>query len=461
MSSQNLPRYRACPGCFFYFFSLWLAGVLTSLSATNTLETITYQSSVSSDNNGALDLKMELNYNNASSGMPIAVVMHQFSATTGNFSAYRANAQRLRDNGFFVLTVAMRGREGSDGSRDTGGLEIYDIYDAVEYVKTNYGGLVDTTNISITGYSGGGGNVMSAVTKFPDYFRAASSFFGMSDYGYDETNGWYFDGANSGHTIIMNTDIGNPTLGDPSIADKYMARASNLASKNNPYTEIHLFANNNETLVPLTNHISYRDNAVAAATTVGEFDNITVHVGAAGTYYDFNENEINDPDEQQYWPHQAPTADQQAAAEQWYLDRLLSNEIAQPVLNSEDSLFIAGFVKTSLFEAWVGDGRNAAAQLDYVIHGSDYQFILNILSSDTDKTAWLEIDLADYNGFVFQAYLNGELTETFVADGVYRYDGFGNGETLVLQAVPEPAYCALLVGVITLFSFKLRRNTRV
>jgi len=39
----------------------------------------------------------------------------------------RHNAQYLRDRGFFAISVAMRYREGADGMRDSGGLEIYDI----------------------------------------------------------------------------------------------------------------------------------------------------------------------------------------------------------------------------------------------------------------------------------------------------------------------------------------------
>jgi dienelactone hydrolase len=413
---------------------------------------VTYQSSITSDGNGPLDLKMELNYDNSNTAMPIAVVMHQFSQASGNFADYRANAQRLRDQGFFVLTVAMRGRDGSDGVRDSGGLEIYDIHDAVEYAKSTYGSLVDASNISITGYSGGGGNVLSAVTKFPDYFRAASSFFGMSDYGYDATNGWYNNGASSSHRAILNTDIGNPNTGGATVRDRYMARDSALASQNNPYTEIHLFVNGNEPVTPPVNDTTFKNNAVANASHDGEFDNITVHIGLVGTYHDFDNDSVNDPNEQQYWPHGDPTADQQAAAEQWYLSRLLSGDIPEPVLNGSDTLFVAGFVKTKAFEAWLGDGQNAAGLLEYQMTPGRFEFTLDLLSSDSNATGWVEMGLNGYTGTTFNTYLNGVLSDTFVATGSYRFDGLGDGDILAVQAIPEPSSRGLfaLAGILLL-----------
>lgn len=428
--------------------------------ASTVQQTVTYASSITEDAQGPLDLKMEVNYEATRTNAPIAVVMHQFSQASGNFADYRANAQRLRDAGFFVVTVAMRGRDGSDGVRDTGGLEIYDIYDAVEHVKANFGGFVDTTNVSITGYSGGGGNVMSAVTKFPDYFRAASSFFGMSDYGYHATNGWYQNGASSSHRTILNADVGNPNTGGAAVRDRYMARASNLASMNNPYTEIHLFVNNNETISPKINDTSFRDNAVAAATSAGEFNNITVHIGQAGLYQDFNNNGINDPGEEQNWPHQAPTATQQAAAEQWYLERLVSGQIAAPILNNADRLMVAGFVKTQRFEAWLGDGQNAAGYLDYSIVGSNFTFTLELLTSDLSKTARITVDMSSFAGTEFNVFRNGTLVDTFSGGGEYVFEGLAHNQTLSISAIPEPTTYVLIAAGVALAVSLRRRGVR-
>jgi hypothetical protein len=403
--------------------------------AANTQVSFSYQSSVSNDGSEPLDLVAELNYDNSRTNAPIAVVMHGYSPATGNLANVRANAQRLRDAGFFAISVAMRGRDGSDGDRDSGGLEVYDIYDAVEAVKSSHASLVNPTNIHITGYSGGGGNAMSALTKFPDYFRAGSAFFGMSDYGFDQTNGWYQNGASSGHQSQLRTDIGDPTLGNALILDRYLARASNKASHNNPYSEIHLFVNDNETTCPPINDTTYRDNAIAHAAAANEFNNIRVHIGnsAAPTYKDFDGDMVNDPNELQSWPHGFPTANQQAAAEGWYLNRLLSGQIPQPVLNNEDELFVAGFVKTKRFELRLGDGQNAAGTLDYSLAAARKEFELDVESSDSATTGSLWIDTSDSAGQLIDVLVNGTFTESIVGGGTYHYGSFGDGDRLLLS----------------------------
>lgn len=431
---------------------------LTTVYADQQL-TLTYQSTITSDANGSLDLKAELNYDDSHTNMPIMVLMHGYSTGYG-VSTVRTQAQRLRDAGFFVVSVSMRGRDGSDGVRDSGGVEVYDIYDAVEAVKAAYDAYVNPSNVSITGYSGGGGNVMSALTKFPDYFRLGASFFGISDYGYNLTDGWYNNGASSSHKTQLNTDIGNPNSGLAAVRDRYMARASNLASKNNPYSEIHLFVNDNEPICPKINHISYRDNAVAEASHEGEFNNITVHIGQQGTYQDFNNNGVNETSEEQYWPHGAPTADQQAAAESWYLSRLLNGSIPQPTLNVSDTLSVAGYVKTSLFEFWLGDGQNAAGEMAYSFSAASKTFSLNILSSDPGISSLLKINTQDMAGHQVNVLLNGVVVDEFLGGGVYQYMNLPHGGTVTLTTVPEPGTVALLAtGAMALMIYWWQHRT--
>jgi dienelactone hydrolase len=393
---------------------------------------MSYRSTVSSDAGGPLDLKAELNYNTSILSAPVVVVMHGYSPVT-NFNDVRLNAQRLRDAGFFTISVAMRGRDGSDGVRDSGGVEIFDIYDAVEAAKTQYAAYVNPANISITGYSGGGGNAMSALTKFPDYFRAGSSYFGISDYGHNPVSGWYFNGAAASHQAQMVTDIGNPTLGNPLILDRYAARNSNLASKNNPYSEIHLFVNYNETVCPPINHDLYKSNAVSNASYAGQFNNINVHIGGYGEYVDFNNNGVNESSELQDWPHGFPTSDQQRAAETWYLNRLLTGQIAQPVLNNSDSLYVAGFIKTKKFSLWLGDGQNAAANLDYALSAEEKTFAMHILASDRNVTGKLEINVQDMAGQTVFVSLNGITIDQIAASAMYVYNQLRDGDTLTLS----------------------------
>lgn len=433
-------NYRSACLVSAIFFAVWAS---TSLFATSITEVITYASTFPESVGGAQPsaLKAELNYDDAVLDAPIAVVMHQFSASSGNFSNYRSNALALRDRGFFVITPGMRGRDGSDGSRDTGAVEIYDIFDAVEAVKEQYPDLVDPDYVYITGYSGGGGNVMSSLTKFPDYWNAGSSFFGISDYGYDATYGWYFHGSGSSHRSIMANDIGNPSGGDPLVLDRYMARASNLASKNNPYAEIHLFVNDDETLTPLYNHQSYYDNALAAAEFAGEFDNITHHIGFPGLYEDFNDDGQNSADELQYWPHQKQNDDQQAAAENWFIDRMAAKQIAPPTLNDSDVLQVPGYLKTQPFALFLGDGEDAAATLNYQLGEGEYTFALAILSSDTSVPTLLQVDASDLAGLMVDIYLDGELVESLAGGDVIETSALAHNSTLTVdftdRAVPE------------------------
>ncbi len=417
---------------------------------------MSYRSTVSSDAGGPLDLKAELNYNTSVLNAPIVVVMHGYSPTT-TFNDVRLNAQRLRDAGFFAISVAMRGRDGSDGVRDSGGIEIFDIYDAVEAAKTQYAPYVNPANISITGYSGGGGNVMSTLTKFPDYFRAGSSYFGMSDYGYSTIYGWFFLGAASSHKAQLITDIGDPQSGNPDVLDRYMARDYCLASHNNPYSEIHLFVNYNEAVCPPINHSRYRDNAVSKAGFAGEFNNISVHVGGYGQYVDFDGDLVSDSNELQNWPHGFPTAEQQNAAEGWYIKRLKNGQIPEPTLNLADELIVPGFIKTKRFSLWLGNGQNAAGRLDYSLSSESKEFSLDILTYNKSVKGILTVNMADMAGKILNVNLNGVVVATITAQGEYTYNNFGDGDTL---SITEPAVAGIAGDIdndndVDMFDFAL------
>ena len=398
------------------------------------MENHTYRSTITQGAGGPLNLKAELNYDDTMANAPIAVVMHGYSGSSGLFSAVRTNAQRLRDQGFFAISVAMRGREGSEGTRDSGGLEIYDIYDAVEAIKSDFAGLVNPEIIYLTGYSGGGGNTMSALTKFPNYFNVGAAFFGMSDYGYGPVDGWYFNGAGSSRQPQLRSDIGDPTLANPAVADRYHARASNLASANNPYSEIHLFVNTDETICPPVNMTTYYDNAVSQEAYAGEFSNITVHIGQPALYHDFNTNGLNEANELQSWPHSAPSANQQSAAETWFMSRLLAGKIPRHALNASDSLFVAGFVKTSCFECRVGDGQQGALQLDYELSPSNMTFHAAVLSIDKQIASRLTVDTRTFENQMVEVFLNTAHIATIPGGSSWTTDALCNGHTLELRA---------------------------
>ncbi len=87
------------------------------------------------------------------------------------------------------VCVDMRGRAFSEGKQDCNGYELYDVIDAVEYVKKHYAEyILDPEVIYFSGGSGSGGNCYEIITKFPDYFAGACALFGISDYAR-----WYQD----------------------------------------------------------------------------------------------------------------------------------------------------------------------------------------------------------------------------------------------------------------------------
>lgn len=417
-------------------------------AAAPVTQTYWYTSSITSGPSGPIFLRAELNYDNARPNAPIAVVMHGYSPTNGNLDSVRPHAQRLRDDGFFSISVAMRGRDGSAGVRDSGGLEIFDIYDAVESVKAEFATLVDPTNVHITGYSGGGGNVMSAITRFPDYFRVGSSFFGMSDYGYDLVEGWYNNGA-GGRTSTLDQDVGDPNSGVPAVLDRYRARAVNLAAANSQAVEVHLFVNDNETICPPVNHSSFATNGGS---------HVTMHLGLSGSpeYEDFNGNGVEDFGERQLWPHGFPSAGEQEAAERWYRDRLLSGEIPEPALPSAGRLDVPGFLVTRAFEVWPGDGQEAAATVDYALSPAAAHFDLSLTSSDASVPIDLvvESEFLEPAGSTVIAHRNGLPIATFTAGDRYVLRNLAGGDSIDLMvaatSVPTGSPIGLLLALIAL-----------
>ena len=207
-----------------------------------------------------LDLKMDIGYDSTLTNAPVLLILHGHSSIFSGTDI----VQRLAKKGIFAIQTYKRGFNGSEGVSDDGGREIQDFVDAVEYVKANYGSYVDENNINVAGYSGGGGNAYGLVTKFPDYFNSAQIFFGMSDYGHDPQDSWWYNGASTSQKNIMSTRIGGTPTDVP---DNYYSRALYLGAKNNPDTNIQLFYDTAEAVVPPVNATQYTTVATAAGLT--------------------------------------------------------------------------------------------------------------------------------------------------------------------------------------------------
>lgn len=88
---------------------------------------------------------------------------------------------------YLVIEADMRGRAYSEGKPDCNGWELYDVIDAVNYVREHYKEYIsDSSVVYFEGGSGGGGNAYALVGKFPDFFAACTALCGISDY-----KSWY------------------------------------------------------------------------------------------------------------------------------------------------------------------------------------------------------------------------------------------------------------------------------
>lgn len=95
-------------------------------------------------------------YPSSGSNWPLAILMHSFSnGAAADFPD--ATMARIARFGIFAVAVGMRGRDSASGSQDASGREIYDIYDVLSYIRTNFASKVDPDYAAIVGYSGGGG----------------------------------------------------------------------------------------------------------------------------------------------------------------------------------------------------------------------------------------------------------------------------------------------------------------
>jgi len=162
--------------------------------------------------------------------LPIILILHGWDG--GLEGITDATMKRIGDHGAFICNIAMRGRNGANGAMDASGREIYDIYDALQYVITNHAAVVDATRVAVWGYSGGGGNVLAALCKFPDTFTVGVDFFGISDYGRDATDGWY---QQDGSLTIGDRVGGTPV----EVPNNYYARDATVAITN--FTGGHLY----------------------------------------------------------------------------------------------------------------------------------------------------------------------------------------------------------------------------
>lgn len=269
---------------------------------------------------------------------PILVVMHGWSGDAAELT--QADIDRLCEYGFFVIVPGLRGRNGASGARDGSRREIYDIIDAVERVKTLFPSRIHAEKVAIVGYSGGGGNALAAACKFPDYFTTIVSHFGMSDYGRDNPDGWYYNNG-GGYTAGISSTFG----GDPAtVPNAYHSADATAAVQNFNGGKLYLYHDDQDATVP-----SVHSDRIGTA-----MDNasLTNYVKSITTITD-------DP----RWTHGYPSdnADLIEAEPTWTAEILSRAAWTVP---TDGTVTVIGYIVTKRFTIWLRANGSTTYGLD-------------------------------------------------------------------------------------------------
>jgi pimeloyl-ACP methyl ester carboxylesterase len=213
-------------------------------------------------------------YKYSGRALPALIVMHGWDGDATSFNE-TTDFGRWAGYGYFVIVPGMRGRNSASGSRDASGREIYDIYDALVECRRLFPHAISPDKAVLLGYSGGGGNVLAAACKFPDAWSMVISYFGMSDYGRDGTDGWYYNNGGSYTTAIATSVGGVP--GD--VPNNYYARDATAAIQNYSGGHLHLYHSSSDTTVPYVH-----SQRVAAAMLAAGLSNYTAHYSTDYTH---------------------------------------------------------------------------------------------------------------------------------------------------------------------------------
>jgi len=301
----------------------------------------THQFQFISSVDGTGPLYGDATFESAGGKRPVIAVMQGFS---GDRSPVKPDVERLAAKGLFAVSVDARGRGLSAGRRDCGAVEIADIVDGLHHAITLFPQYADETNLNVVGYSGGGANALSLVTKFPDLFRVAVSYFGISDYAL-----WYEFGGRPDCDEIMRADLEGTPAERPR---EYEARSSLRAARNALCTEVHLYWDEEETGCPPMLNTRFK----AACDALG-YRNCFVH-----------ESRKTDPVR---WHHGYTTNwPELIEAEKEFVPRILSGAVPEPRLPKKGRLAVPGFVITRHFQLWVGNGKHGVADVEYDVSGA-------------------------------------------------------------------------------------------
>lgn len=315
----------------------WLVGILlvplaSAPAAEVRVEPLEYASSV----DGTRPLKADVAFVPDGKKKPLLIVMHGYS---GSRKAVGLDLRELAPRGVVGVAPDMRGCGDSAGKWDSGGLDVHDILDAVLATVRQYPGEVDARNLNIVGYSGGGGNAIACMVRFPDLFRNTISFFGISDYA-----GWHRSRGRPDCNRRMEAVLGGPP---DRLPDLYASRNAIAAAGNAHSARLHFFWDEEEKACPPDMIESF----IGVCRQAG-FKNLAVHVSKKG-----------DP---LRWTHAYRSSNRHLTrADDLYLPDVLAEQKASPRLPITGRLVVPGYLVTRRFQVWVEDGQRGQVTIEY------------------------------------------------------------------------------------------------
>lgn len=305
------------------------------------------------DNTGPLYARAA--FQRGASHLPMVVVQHGYA---GRRNDVKATLQRLALRGYFCLAVDTRGCGGSSGKRDDGGVEIMDIYDAVQVALRRYASQVDENRILMIGYSNGGANTYFSCVRFPYLFQGALAFFGIPDYGkWAELQPRF-------RAQVLKAVGATPDQAP----DKFAVRNAALAAGNLGSMPFTIAYDEEESLCPPAMPEAF----VAAGEKAGA-KGITVNVSHKG-----------DPGR---WIHGYNDDGHLTLMEDRFLDEMGKLPPGPREMPESGELVVLGYLVTPRFQVVLGKGSDAVALLKYDLHGDTARFEFTPITSNHEVKA--------------------------------------------------------------------------
>lgn len=303
-----------------------------------TSETLPYASSV----DGTQSLLADVVFGANGRPKPLLLVMHGYRGSRADVAQ---DLRELSARGVVAMAPDLRGLGGSAGKWDSGGLDVHDILDAVLAALRRYPGEIDPCNLNLVGYSGGGGNAIACMVRFPDLFQNTISFFGISDYG-----GWYRSGGRPDCNQVMEAALG----GTPdTLPEAFAARNAIPAAANARCGRLHFFWDHEETMCPPAMIEAFLAERARAG---AEWPAPRVHVSKPG--------------DARRWIHGYRSGNPDlGAADELFLPDVLAPKPHSPRLPPVGRLVVPGYLVTRRFQVWLGDGQRGRAVVEYDCRG--------------------------------------------------------------------------------------------